>query len=96
MKYYVYNQQICVASFEAGSLSAASAQCDKLGIKHDAISSVYIPEPRSPGEVLDDTIANVATGTKTAVTKVRSVLSSLFGSASKAIDPNKPSTPVAG
>ena len=82
MKYYVYLNRYLVTVIEASSISEATAKIPS-NIRFDAVTTVYQPEPRTAGEVLDDGIA----AAKRSIPAARSKLSNIFGNLSRLTAP---------
>jgi hypothetical protein len=81
--YYVYRNRLVITTINAASISDAISALE--GMTYDSISTVYIPEPRTAGEILDDTLDLTKRAAKAAVPTVRTKLSNLFGNMSRAL-----------
>lgn len=80
--YYVYLNRYLVTTIQSDSIANAVALIPS-GVRFDAVTTVYQPEPRTAGEMVDDTID----AAKRAVPTVRQKLSNIFGNLSKITAP---------
>lgn len=89
--YYLYLTKRLVANIEAACIEEATARAKALGMvfgtHYDAITTVYQPEPRTAGEVLDDTIDLTRRTAKTAIPTVRTKLGRFFSGLGKTLTP---------
>lgn len=83
--YYVYNHKYLVSTIQATSIADAASKISA-NVNYDAITTVYQPEPRTVGEVVDDSID----AAKRAVPTVRTKLSNIFGNLSRMTAPVPP------
>lgn len=81
-KYYVYLNRYLVTIVESDSIANAIALIPS-NVRYDSVTTVYQPEPRTAGEVLDDTID----AAKRTVPAARQKLSNIFGNLSRLTAP---------
>jgi len=80
--YYVYLNKYLVLTLESDSIANAIAAIPA-NVRFDAVTTVYQPEPRTVGEVVDDTIEKA----RKAVPTVRQKVSNIFGNLSRLTAP---------
>lgn len=97
VSYYLYLDKRCIARIESDSLNHAEAKAHEQGIEfgkhYNSITTVYQPEPRTAGEVLDDTLDGAKHIARTAIPAARRTLGNLFGFMSHSITPKAKTTP---
>lgn len=86
--YYFYNNNRCVGQVPANSFQQAAASAKARGIIYHEVSLIYRADPRTPGEVLDDSINALRTSAPKVLPTVRNKLSGLFAKASAALSTN--------
>lgn len=90
MKYYAYKSGYCVASFESHNIQDALVQATKINLVFDGITTVYQPEPRTVGEVLDDSIYSTKTVAKAITLTGRRKLANVLGWAQSVVQVQPP------